>query len=229
MEVKAIGKNIRVQPRKVRIVADKVRGNSATRMASVLRYHRSKAAQALRKVIESAIANAENNYNLSGDALRVSEVYVDAGPRLKRIQPRAMGRAYRIEKKTSHITVVVEESEAPLKTKNKGTQPKPRPTFGERKKKAKPKAEAAPVAVEEVEAVETAAEEPMAEAAVEETAAPEAEAPAAEEASAEAAPEPEAEAEPATEDVPEAPTEEPVAEVADESPAEDAGKEKGAE
>lgn len=166
MEVKAVGKNIRVQPRKVRIVADKVRGNPAARMASTLRFHKSKSAQALRKVIESAIANAENNYGLNGESLRISEVYVDGGPRLKRIQPRAMGRAYRIEKKTSHITVVVEETEAPLKTKNKGTQAKPRPTFGEKKKsKAKPVAEApAPAPVEEPIAEEVVETEAVAEA-----------------------------------------------------------------
>lgn len=216
MEVKAIGKNIRVQPRKVRIVADKVRGGSALRMASVLRFHRSKAAQALRKVIESAIANAENNHGLAPDSLKVAEVYVDGGPRIKRIQARAMGRAYRIEKKSSHITVVVEEAEAELRQKHAGTKAKPRPTFGERKKsKAKPKAEVETPAVEEA---------PAAEAAAEPEAVAEAEAPAEPETAAESA-EPEVVSEPEEAAEPQAADEAATEEI----PAEEAKQEKGAE
>jgi large subunit ribosomal protein L22 len=172
MEVKAVAKYVRVQPRKVRIVADKVRGMNAQRSATVLRFHKSKAAQALRKVLVSAIANAEANHGLSGEILNVATIMVDEGPRIKRIQARAMGRAYRIVKKTSHITVVVEEGEAPTRVKATGTKPKPRPTFGEGKK-AKPKPKAKPEATLE----EPIAEEAASEAPVEEQAAVEAESP----------------------------------------------------
>lgn len=156
MEVKAVGKYIKVQPRKVRIVADNVRGSNALRMATVLKFHKSKAAQALRKVLISAMSNAEANHGLSSESLKVAAILIDEGPRMKRIQARAMGRAYRIVKKTSHITVVVEEAEFVAKVKPTGTKPKPRPTFGESKKqkpraKLKPEVVAAPSAEETIE------------------------------------------------------------------------------
>jgi large subunit ribosomal protein L22 len=153
MEVKAIGKYIRVQPRKVRIVADKVRGAPALRSATILRFHPSKAAQALRKVLDSAIANAENNHGLSPESLRITEILVDEGPRLKRIRPRAMGRAFRIIKKTSHITVVVDELAVVVRPRATATKAKSRPSFEERKGKRKGKAKAE----EAVETVEAAA------------------------------------------------------------------------
>lgn len=140
MEVKAIARGVRVQPRKVRIVADRIRGKSARHVATLLQFHPSKAARILKKVIESAVANAENNHGLDGDRLRIATIMVDEGPRIKRIQPRAMGRAYRIVKKSSHITVVVEEFEGTGKKPAGGPKPKPRPSFdakGKPKKKAK--------------------------------------------------------------------------------------------
>lgn len=183
MEVRAVAKYIRVQPRKVRIVAAHVRGKNAQQMADVLRFHPSKGAFYLRKVIVSAIANAVENNEANADNLRIAEVQVDEGPRFKRIQARAMGRANRIIKKTSHITVVVEEVEAAEAVKPHGTQAKARPTFAEKKakgakkdkaKEAKAKAEEAEAQAEEAEAkaeeAEVKAEEAVAEAPAEEVA-----------------------------------------------------------
>jgi large subunit ribosomal protein L22 len=164
MEVRAVLKNVRVQPRKVRIVADEVKGKSATHVANVLGYHPSKGAHYLRKTLISAIANAQENYGISADSLVIARISVDQGPVFKRIQARAMGRAFRIQKKTSHITVVVEDSLEPKDTsKSGGTKAKPRPTFASAKKK--------PVKAKTSEkTVEAAAAEPVAEAApVEET------------------------------------------------------------
>jgi large subunit ribosomal protein L22 len=129
MEVKAIAKYVRVQPRKVRIIADEVRGKNAMHVASLLRYHTSKSARALRKVLISAMANAQENNNLSVEGLKIAAITVDEGPRLKRMQARAMGRGNRIVKKTSHITVVVEDAPIEKAVKPHGTKAKPRPTF----------------------------------------------------------------------------------------------------
>jgi len=170
MEVKAIAKYVRVQPRKVRIIADEVRGKNATHTVHLLRYHTSKSAQALRKVLVTAMANAEENFKLSADQLRIAAITVDEGPRLKRMQARAMGRGNRIIKKTSHITVVVEDYEAPKPVKPHGTKAKPRPTFAaptRGKKKAAPAAAAAPVEEPVVEVVEAVAEAPVVEAVAE--------------------------------------------------------------
>lgn len=221
MEVKAIAKGVRVQPRKVRIIADEIRGKSATHAASLLRYHSSKGARELRKVLLSAIANAQENNNLSPEGLRIATIMVDEGPRLKRIRARAMGRANRIVKKSSHITVVVEDFEAPLPTKPHGTKAKPRPTFatGKGKKKEKPAAPAvaAPAPAEEV--TDTVAES-AANAEVIETAAP------AEETPAEVAAQPE-EATPVSEA--EAPEEAGSAEPEEEAATGEQAEEKGAE
>jgi large subunit ribosomal protein L22 len=167
MEVKAIAKYVRVQPRKVRIIADEVRGKSAVHTVSLLRYHTGKGAQALHQVLVSAMANAQENHNLSPDQLKIAAITVDEGPRLKRMQARAMGRGNRIIKKTSHITVVVEDYEAPKPVKPHGTKAKPRPTFAapsKGKKKAAPAgvseaAVEAPVS-EEISTTETAVEAP---------------------------------------------------------------------
>jgi large subunit ribosomal protein L22 len=130
MEVRAIAKYVRVQPRKVRIIADEVRGSSAAYAASQLRYHPSKGAHALRKVLISAMANAQENHGISPEQLRIAAITVDEGPKLKRIQARAMGRGNRIEKKTSHITVTVADDLVINNVKPHGTKPKPRPTLG---------------------------------------------------------------------------------------------------
>ncbi|MBN9504217.1 MAG: 50S ribosomal protein L22 [Armatimonadetes bacterium 55-13] len=172
MEVRAVGKFMRVQPRKVRIIADQVRGRNAVHAAALLQYHTSKGAHLLRKVLVSAMANAQENHGISPETLSISTIMVDEGPRLKRMQARAMGRGNRIIKKTSHITVVVEEVEAVKAVKPHGTKAKPRPTFataGKGKSKAKKAAEetkvdAAPVAEETpVEEVTTSTEEVISE------------------------------------------------------------------
>jgi large subunit ribosomal protein L22 len=151
MEVRAVAKYLRVQPRKVRILADEIRGKNALYAAGLLRYHPSKGAKLLRKVLLSAVANAEENHGLSAPALRIATIMVDEGPRLKRIQARAMGRANRILKKTSHITVVVEEDPTPKQAPAKGTKPKPRPTFGGSQRKRSAKVEVAPATQESAE------------------------------------------------------------------------------
>ncbi len=130
MEVRAIAKYVRVQPRKVRIIADEVRGTSAAYAASQLRYHTSKGAAALRKVLISAMANAQENHGISPETLRIHTIMVDEGPKLKRIEARAMGRGNRIVKKTAHITVVVSDDLVDNTQKAHGTKAKPRPTFG---------------------------------------------------------------------------------------------------
>lgn len=142
MEVKATAKYLRVQPRKVRILADEIRGKNALHAAALLRYHPSKGARLLRKVLMSAVANAENNNELIKENLKIATIAVDEGPRLKRMQARAMGRGNRIVKKTSHITVVVEDVEPVQQAANTGTKAKPRPTLAtQRKKSAVKKAE----------------------------------------------------------------------------------------
>lgn len=195
MEVRAVAKYIRVQPRKVRIVAATVKGQAAVMSAHKLQYHPAKGAKLLRKVLVSAIANAVENHQLQPENLRICQINIDEGPRMKRITQRAQGRANRIIKKTSHITVVLEDYEPAADVKPHGSKAKPRPKFEAPKKSAPKKAEAVQeTAVEEktpqveetvVEAVEeTTAEAPAVEAPTTEVAAEEtagAEAPAEEE------------------------------------------------
>ena len=109
MEVQAISRNIRISPRKVRIVANLVRGKKAGEAISILRNTHKAASIVVEKTLRSAMANAENNNGMSADNLYVAACYANKGPTMKRIQPRAQGRAYRIEKRMSHITVVLDE------------------------------------------------------------------------------------------------------------------------
>jgi large subunit ribosomal protein L22 len=180
MQVSATTKFIRVQPRKVRIVADEVRGKPAEHVTHLLRYHRSKGAQVLRKTLLSAMANAESNHGISADSLRIATITVDEGPRYKRMIAKAQGRGCRILKKTSHITVVVEEFEGVKKVKAHGTKAKPRPSFAAAAKAAK-KAEAKAAKATKVEppvdgapSAETLSEEVTAETTLVETPAAEA-------------------------------------------------------
>jgi large subunit ribosomal protein L22 len=101
----AILRNVRVSARKARLVADLVRGKDVSEAIEMLTFTRKKTADLLRRLIESAVANAEHAGNSDADALFVETVLVDEGPRLRRFRPRAQGRATRILKKTSHITV----------------------------------------------------------------------------------------------------------------------------
>ena len=109
MEAKATAKYVRISPRKARIVADIIKGKPVEDALNILKYTPKKAARIINKVLNSALANAEQNYTLDVDNLYVKQVRIDGGPSWKRIQPRAMGRAYRILKRTSHITVIVDE------------------------------------------------------------------------------------------------------------------------
>jgi large subunit ribosomal protein L22 len=111
MEARAQARFIRVTPRKARRVVDLIRGLPAAEAQAVLRFAPQAASEPVGKVLASAIANAEHNFKLDSDTLVVSRAWVDEGPTLKRFRPRAQGRAYRINKRTSHITVVVESRE----------------------------------------------------------------------------------------------------------------------
>ena len=99
---------VRMTPMKCRRVIDLVRGMPVAQALDVLRFDVHAASDPVRKVLASAIANAEHNQSLSRDDLYVAQAYVDEGPTLKRFRPRAQGRAYRIRKRTSHITIVVQ-------------------------------------------------------------------------------------------------------------------------
>ncbi len=109
METQAKLRFSRISPQKARLVADQIRGHSVEHALRSLEYSPQKAARIIRKVLESAIANAEHNEGADIDELRVARICVDEGPTMKRIQPRAKGRANRILKRTSHITVAVAE------------------------------------------------------------------------------------------------------------------------
>jgi large subunit ribosomal protein L22 len=98
---------LRVAPMKARRVVDLIRGLPAAQAQAVLAFAPQAASEPVGKVLASAIANAKNNYSLDPATLYVSEAYVDEGPTMKRFRPRAQGRAYRIRKRTSHVTVVV--------------------------------------------------------------------------------------------------------------------------
>jgi large subunit ribosomal protein L22 len=111
MEVKAVAKWVRVGPRKVRRYADLVRGKSIAEARAILGVQSSPAAEHLRRTLESAVANAENNHDLDGEDLRIAKTYVDMGFDLPRMLPRARGRADRIHKPTCHITVVLSDGE----------------------------------------------------------------------------------------------------------------------
>ena len=110
METKAVAKYIRISPQKARLVADVVRGMDVETAITTLRFMPKKAARIIRKVVESAVANADQNDAIDVDTLFVKEIQINGGPMLKRFRPRAQGRATRILKRTSHITVVVEET-----------------------------------------------------------------------------------------------------------------------
>lgn len=107
VEVFAKAKMLRLSPQKARVVADQVRGKDVAKALDILNFSTKKAAGLIRKVLESAIANAENNEGADVDELRIARIFVDEGRTLKRIHPRAKGRADRILKRSCHITVAV--------------------------------------------------------------------------------------------------------------------------
>ncbi|MGM1049668.1 LSU ribosomal protein L22P [Paenibacillus uliginis N3/975] len=109
MEAKAHARSIRIAPRKAQLVVDLIRGKQVGEAIAILRHTPKAASPVVEKLLNSAIANAEHNYSLDVNKLVVTQVYVNQGPTMKRFRPRAMGRASRINKRTSHITLVVAE------------------------------------------------------------------------------------------------------------------------
>lgn len=109
MEAKAVARYIRIAPRKMRLVVDLIRGKQVGEAIAILKHTPKAASPVIEKVLMSAVANAEHNLNLDSNSLVISKVFVDEGPTLKRFRPRAMGRASRINKRTSHVTVVLTE------------------------------------------------------------------------------------------------------------------------
>lgn len=150
MQTKAKLRYLRVAPRKVRLLIDLVRGMKVDEALIQLQYSGKKAATPLKKLIESAIANAQHNHKMDRKTLIVKEAYVDGGPILYRWMPRAFGRASKIRKRTSHITVVLEgvakeEPKAAKKAETKAEPKKPASKAGQGKEKKVPaKKKAAP-------------------------------------------------------------------------------------
>lgn len=169
-QAQAVAKYIRVPPRKARLVIDEIRGRYAEDALTFLRFIPNRAAVYISKVLASAVANAVNNHDLTADNLKLVEARVDEGPRLKRIQPRAQGRVYRILKRTSHITIILQEVE-----------PKPRkprkPTTGRRAQAARAAREGAAAPAAAPVAAPSPAPMPHAQAPEEPAIAPAAETP----------------------------------------------------
>lgn len=111
MYAKAVARFVRIAPRKARQVIDLIRGKRVGDAKTILQFTPRFSADVVGKVLDSAVANAENNHKLNRDQLVVTEAYVDQGPTMKRFMPRAQGRASAIHKRTSHITIVVAEKE----------------------------------------------------------------------------------------------------------------------
>ena len=111
MEARAKATYVRIAPRKVKIVLDLIRNKPIDEAIAIAHFTTKSAAEPIEKLLKSAAANAENNHNMDKSNLYVAECYVCPGPIMKRIRPRAQGRAFRIEKRTSHITVVLKEAE----------------------------------------------------------------------------------------------------------------------
>lgn len=109
MQAKAAANHVRIAPRKVQLVIDLIRGKAVGEAIAILRHTPKAASPVVEKLLNSAIANAEHNHSLDPNELVISEIYVNQGPTMKRFRPRAMGRASRINKRTSHITLVVSE------------------------------------------------------------------------------------------------------------------------
>ncbi|WP_414044195.1 50S ribosomal protein L22 [Macrococcus animalis] len=117
MEAKAVARTIRIAPRKVRLVLDLIRGKEVAEAIAILKLTNKATSPVVEKLLMSALANAEHNYDMNVDTLIVKEAYANEGPTLKRFRPRAQGRASAINKRTSHITIVVGDKE--VKTSNK--------------------------------------------------------------------------------------------------------------
>jgi large subunit ribosomal protein L22 len=110
MEARAVARYMRISPQKVRLIMDEVRGKKAEEAVRLLSFSPKRGAHILRKLISSAVANAGANKEIDVDTLYIKRIYADQGPIAKRFQPRAMGRASRIRKRTSHLTVILDEA-----------------------------------------------------------------------------------------------------------------------
>ena len=110
--VRASARYVRVAPRKVRLVANQVRGLQIDEARALLDFSPRGPARDIRRLLDSAAANAENNHDLPGDELRITEIYVNEGPTMKRWRPRARGRATRIDKRTCHVSVALTPTES---------------------------------------------------------------------------------------------------------------------
>ena len=111
MEAKAVAKYMRISPRKVRLIMDQIRGRKVEEALNRLSFAPQRGAFVLKKLINSAVANAEQNLNMYVDKLYIKRIFAEEGPTLKRFRARAMGRATRIRKRTSHLTVILDEGE----------------------------------------------------------------------------------------------------------------------
>jgi large subunit ribosomal protein L22 len=134
-EARAVAKYVRTSPRKARLILDAIKGKRVSEALSLLKFIPKHAAESIRKVLASAAANAQEGWQALPEELKIANFIADGGPILKRVRPRAQGRAYRILKRTSHLTVILTEMPAPL-PKKKRVQGKP--------KSSAPKAAAAP-------------------------------------------------------------------------------------
>ena len=108
MEIQAVARFVRVSPQKIRLIMDQVRGRKIEEALNILSFAPQRSARILKKLIHSAVANAEQNSDVDVDSLHIKRVYADEGPILKRWRPRALGRATRIRKRSSHLTVILE-------------------------------------------------------------------------------------------------------------------------
>ena len=127
MEARAQARYVRVTPMKARRVIDLIRGMNASDAQAVLKFAPQAASEPIGKVLDSAIANATNNHAMDARSLVVSEAFVDEGPTMKRIRPRAQGRAYRIRKRSSHITVVLSDGTVQAPVAKATAKPAPKP------------------------------------------------------------------------------------------------------
>ena len=110
-EAKAVYKFARISPRKVKIVADLIRGKDIDEALAIVKFTPKASSEIIEKLLKSALSNAENNHNMKHEKLYVAEIFANQGPTLKRIRPAAKGSAVRIRKRTSHITIVLKEKE----------------------------------------------------------------------------------------------------------------------
>jgi large subunit ribosomal protein L22 len=161
MQAYAKARFVRTSPRKARLVIDAIRGKGTKEAQAILKFTPNFAARLIEKVLNSAVANAENNHHMDGDSLKVAKATVDGGPMMKRLRYAPMGRGYRMVKRLSHITISVEETEPKPEKKAKRKEiartakaPRRATTAA-----AAPKAAATPKA-EKAKATDTAAEAP---------------------------------------------------------------------